>query len=137
MPKTNTTRHSPIRVALMLIAAATAFGVSTNAAAQIVSPSLTVTPRDPIATLSDQLINRLHATQQDQREYLAIVLGKVKSGALDARLVVAIQRYAIKRNSSFPFPFFERAMQYEAAKRGVKLPTYHEVASTSRPMPGR
>ncbi len=96
--------------------------------AQIVAPTSTVTPADPLALLNDQLVNRLHATREDQRDYLALVVDKVRRGELDAKLVVAVQRYAIKRHSSFPFPFFERAIRYEAAKRGVALPAVDELA---------
>lgn len=99
-----------------------------NANAQIVAPQVTITPADPTGLLKDQLINRLHATREDQRDYLNLVVEKVRAGELDAKLIVAVQRYAIKRHSSFPFPFFERAIRFEAAKRGVALPTVDELA---------
>lgn len=105
-----------------------AFLVAGNASAQIVAPQVTVTPADPTGLLKDQLINRLHATREDQRDYLNLVVEKVRAGELDAKLIVAVQRYAIKRHSSFPFPFFERALRFEAAKRGVALPTVDELA---------
>lgn len=99
-----------------------------SANAQIVAPQITVTPTDPTGLLQDQLINRLHATREDQRDFLELVVEKVRRGELDAKLVVAVQRYAIKRHSSFPFPFFARAIRFEAAKRGVALPTVDELA---------
>jgi hypothetical protein len=49
------------------------------------------------------------------------------------KLVVAIERYAIRRNPQFPFPFFERAMRIEAAKRGVTLPESRQFATTKSP----
>lgn len=102
--------------------------IAQNASGQIVAPQSPIMPGDPTALLSDQLINRLHATRQDQRDFLALVISKVRTGELEAPLIVAVQRYAIKRHSSFPFPFFERAIRFEAAKRGVALPTVDELA---------
>jgi hypothetical protein len=101
---------------------------ASHASAQIVAPQASVTPGDPTGLLRDQLINRLHATREDQRDYLELVVRKVREGELEAKLVVAVQRYAIRRHDSFPFPFFERAMRYEAAKRRVALPTVDELA---------
>ncbi|QDT05356.1 hypothetical protein K227x_37560 [Rubripirellula lacrimiformis] len=114
-----------------------AITLSSIAEAQIVSPQTSYSTSDRFTRLSDQLVNRLRATRQEQRDYIALVVGKVKKGELDAELVVAIERYAIKRNSSFPMPFFERALRFEAAKRGVALPTVQQIASTATPKPSR
>lgn len=84
------------------------------------------------ATLQEQLTNRLRATRQEQRDYIKLVVEKVDDGKLERKLVVAIERYAIRRNPNYPFPYFERALRYEAGKRGVPLPTVRQVASTSR-----
>ena len=83
-----------------------------------------------VATLEEQLVNRLRATTADQRVYIKAVATKVDEKKLDKRLVLAVERYAIRRNRYFPFPFFQRAMRFEAAKRSVILPSVQEVAST-------
>ena len=99
--------------------------------AQITAPrTLSAQPRR-LATLEEQLTNRLRATTQEQRDYIKFVVNKVLvTKQLDAKLVVAIERYALRRNPHFPFPFFERALRYEANKRGVPMPTVQQFAST-------
>ncbi|MGB7324274.1 MAG: hypothetical protein WBD31_05345 [Rubripirellula sp.] len=108
-------------------------GAQTSAEAQIVTPSGAISSFNPTANLSDRLINQLRATRQDQRDYLALVIKKVENKELEARLVIAVQQYAMKRNAAFPFPYFERALQYEARKRGVILPSLQAFASTATP----
>ncbi len=110
-------------VAAISLSAAT--WVADSVQAQIVAPSVVVSPNDPMATLSDQLINQLRATRQDQRDYIAIVIEKVNAKKLDTRLIIAVKRYAMKRNPAFPFPYFERALQYESAetwRRSAQFP---------------
>ena len=85
---------------------------------------------DRYANLEEQLVNRLRAFDQEKRDYIKMVVKKVSDGKLDAKLVLAVARYAIRRNAEFPFPFFERALRYEAGKRGVKMPTVRQFAST-------
>ncbi len=85
---------------------------------------------DRSASLEEQLVNRLRAFDEEKRSYLKMVVKKVGDGKLDRRLVYAVQRYAIRRNSEFPFPFFERALRFEAGKRGVSLPTVRQFVST-------
>jgi hypothetical protein len=80
--------------------------------------------------LEEQLVNRLRAFDQEKRSYVAMVVKQVESGKLDLKLVLAVERYAIRRNSEFPFPFFERALRYQAGLRGVALPTVRQYAST-------
>ena len=90
------------------------------------------------ANLEEQLVNRLRATRDDQRAYIKYVVALTKNRKLETRLVVAVERYAMRRNSHYPFPFFERALMYEAKKRGMTLPTVQHFASTrpSAPTPG-
>ncbi|TWU51817.1 hypothetical protein [Rubripirellula reticaptiva] len=126
----NHTRRIGISAA---IAVFLTIGVQTSAQAQIVTPSGAISSFNPTANLSDRLINQLRATRQDQRDYLALVIKKVENKELEARLVIAVQQYAMKRNAAFPFPYFERALQYEARKRGVVLPSLQTVASTAIP----
>ena len=98
--------------------------------AQITQPRILSASPDRYANLTEQLTNRLRAFDQEKRSYIAFVVAKVREGKLEARLVLAAQRYAIRRNSEFPFPFFERALRVEAGKRGVALPTVRQFAST-------
>lgn len=107
--------------------------------AQITSPRVLSSSRSTSATLEEQLLNRLKATRDDQRAYLKHVVALTKAGKLDRKLVIAVERYALRRNAKYPFPFFERALKYEAAKRRVQLPTVKNFASTrpSAPTSGR
>ena len=97
---------------------------------QITSPRILSSGRSASATLDEQLINRLKATRDDQRAYIKHVVELTKKGKLERKLLVAVERYAIRRNPQYPFPFFERALKYEAAKRRVQLPTVKNFAST-------
>lgn len=101
-----------------------------TAQGQITAPRKLSASTDRYATLTEQLTNRLRAFDQEKRNYVMMVVKQVQEGKLDAKLVLAIQRFAIKRNPEFPFPFFERALRYEAGKRGVNLPTVRQYAST-------
>ncbi len=104
--------------------------------AQITGPRTVSARADRLATLEEQLVNRLKATKNDQRGYLKFVVKQVQDGKLDARLVVAIERYAIRRSSHFPFPFFERALKFEANRRGIAVPNVQQFASTKNLTPG-
>jgi len=44
--------------------------------------------------------------------------------------LIAIQRYAMRRNPQFPFPYFERAMRFEAEKVGIDLPPVQLLAGS-------
>ncbi len=98
--------------------------------AQITAPRSMSASTNRLATLEEQLTNRLRATRQDQIDYVKFVVEKVRVGKLDTKLVVAIERYALRRNPHYPFPYFERALRFEAGKRGVPLPTVKQFAST-------
>ena len=98
--------------------------------AQITSPRILSAGPNVSANLEEQLVNRLRATREDQRAYIKYVVALTKNKKLETRLVVAVERYAIRRNSHYPFPFFERALKYEARKRGMSLPTVQNFAST-------
>ncbi|WP_148080452.1 hypothetical protein [Roseimaritima ulvae] len=102
---------------------------SRRAEAQITAPRQ-FTQQHPVASLEDQLINQLRATEEQQRAYIRRVTAFVRTGHLESRLVVAIYRYSVRRYPSYPFPYFERAMRYEAKKRGVQLPPVQLIART-------
>lgn len=110
------------------------FGVlawpSGSASAQITAPRGFSDGPGSVASLEEQLINRLRATTDQQKGFLRRVSVVVEEGKLEQRLVVAVYRYSLKRNPIYPFPFFERAMRFEARKRGVNLPPVQLIAVT-------
>lgn len=123
----------------MLLLACTVMGCALSASSaygQITAPRTLSASVDPFATLEEQLINRLRATSLEQRSYLRFVVRQVQEGRLEAKLVVAIERYALRRKPSFPFPFFERALRFEAGRLGVTLPSVRQFATTRQPFPG-
>lgn len=101
------------------------------ATAQITGPRVLSASPDQRATLEELLVNRLHATADDQQQYLHYVVGQVNQGHLEARLVIAVLQYAVRRNPQLPFLFFERAMKVESTKRGVSLPTVRQFATVA------
>ncbi|MEM1070685.1 MAG: hypothetical protein AAGG48_27595 [Planctomycetota bacterium] len=106
-----------------------------SAQAQITEPrTLSATPIRK-ATLEEQLTNRLRATRDDQKAYIRFVVKRVEEGDLEKRLVLAVEKYSIRRNRYFPFPFFERAIRFEAAKRSVLLPSVQTFATTRSTTP--
>ncbi len=108
-----------------------------SAQAQITNSRTLSASTDRFANLQEQLINRLRATTQDKKDFLIKVVQLVKTGKLNADLVVALERYALRRHPAFPFPYFERALRFESAKRGVTVPTIQQVRSTRVPFPPR
>lgn len=119
----------PCFTRLILLTLAILFG-ATAAPAQITVPRILTAEGDRYANLQEQLTNRLRATREDQQAYIRFVVDKVRKEELQQSLVVAIERYAMRRHREYPFPFFERALRYEAAKRGVALPPVQHFAST-------
>ena len=70
----------------------------------------------------EQLINGLRATRPEQQQFLQTVNNLVNQRTLDLRLVNAIYLWARRRQPLYPFPYFERGLRIEAAKRRVALP---------------
>lgn len=113
-----------------VIAAALLAGHCPSAEAQItVRQPLSSVP-DRVATLEEQLINRLRATTEQQQAFIRFVVDQVRKEKLERRLVLAVQRWALKRNRILPFNFFERALRFEAARRGVMLPAVRQFVTT-------
>jgi hypothetical protein len=81
------------------------------------------------ASLSEYLVNRLRATTDDQRDYIQQIVKLVEDGKLEKRLVLALERYARRRSPYFPLPIYERALRYEAGKRGVAVPRLQEIVA--------
>ncbi len=102
-----------------------------DSAAQITEPRITTATDNRTATLEEQLINRLRATTDDRKAYIRLIVDHVNAGRIESRLVIAIQRYSIRKNPGFPFPYFERAMRFEAGKRGIDLPPVELLAGSA------
>jgi hypothetical protein len=124
-------KRSPTYFLLRYVLFAGCLLIASETTAQITTPRILSADIDSTARLEEQLINRLHATTDDQAEYLRHIVKLVEEGKLEARLVVAIERYALRRNPNYAFPYFERALRYEAAKRGVALATLRHFQSTA------
>lgn len=107
-------------------------GVATNARSygQVTQRRIVSATPTPTATLQEQLINRMRAVREDQKAFIRFIDRLVKDGRLDPRLVVAIERYALKRNRALPFPYFERAIRFEARRRGIAVPSVRQFATT-------
>ena len=118
---------------VLLVAAALWLMGNGLAEAQII-PSTSENLGSRTSTLQDTLVNNLHATLPEQRQFLQVVRTKVDEGKLELRLVLAVMRYSQRRHNQFPFPYFERAMRYQAAKEGVSLPASFTFLSSRGPL---
>lgn len=114
--------------ALVLFASVTAAARSAEAQITIAPPASSGVYKT--VPLEDQLINRLRATTGEQQAFIRFIATKVREGRLEPRLVLAVERYAIKRNRQLPFNFFERAIRFEASRRGVGLPAVQTFVTT-------
>ena len=94
-----------MRMTLKLAGFVLALMVTPVVVGQITSPRVLSSSRSTSATLEEQLLNRLKATRDDQRAYVKHVVALTKTGKLDRKLVVAVERYALRRNAVYPFPF--------------------------------
>mgnify|MGYP001350173221 CR=1 FL=1 len=98
---------------------------------QITAPRVTSANGPQVATLEEQLINRLRATTEEQQAYIRLIVTKTEQGQFDQGRILAIERYSIKKNPRFPFPYFERVMQFESQRTGVYLPPVRLLAGTA------
>ena len=57
------------------------------------------------------------------------VVKLVDEKKLERRLVLALERYARRKNPNFALPVFERALRVEAGKRGVPVPMIIEIVA--------
>ena len=99
---------------LLLALAPAAYG-------QITAPRVTSADGPQVATLEEQLINRLRATTEERQSYIRLILAKTEQGLFDQGRILAIERYAIKKNPRFPFPYFELHHAFEVGKRKPRV----------------
>lgn len=99
-----------------------------TATAQITERRITSAVGPKVATLQEVLTNRLRATTDERQEYIRLVVAKVDQGVFDRGRILAIERYAIRKNPRMPFPYFERVMRLEAERNGVYLPPVRLLA---------
>ena len=107
-----------------------AIAATTTCHAQLTTRRITSATDDKVATLEELLINQLRATTEDRKAYIRMVIQLVDAGTFEKRHLIAIQRYALRRNPDFPFPYFERAMRFEAEKLGITLPPVQLLAGS-------
>ncbi|TWU02302.1 hypothetical protein [Stieleria varia] len=105
-----------------------------SAHAQLIPPPVQSTQSQQDANLEEFLTKRLRAVNDDQRTYVRTVIALINDKKLDLKLVLSIERYAQRKSSLFPLPFFERALKVEAGKRGVSVPTIREMVATRSPL---
>jgi hypothetical protein len=86
-----------------------------------------------VASLQDILVNKLRATREDQQVFIAAVVQEANQGNVEKGFVLAVMRYAIDKNPRYPFPYFERAVRFEATKRRITLPAVEIILSTRDP----
>lgn len=74
-----------------------------------------------VAPLKDQLEKGLRATTPGQRQFVNVVVTAVNNRVLPRAMVNLVYRWALKRNSKIPFPYFEFALRALAKRRGINL----------------
>lgn len=119
------------RLYFMLVALACSSAMATTCQAQLTDPGVSPASGTRVSTLEEQLINRLRATTEDRKAYIRLIGVLIADGRLEQRMVVGIERYALRKNPQFPFPYFERAMRFEAEKRGIELPPVQLLAGSA------
>ena len=74
-----------------------------------------------IASLEDQLTKGLRAVTPEQQQFVHLVVTLVEQGRLPRALVNLVYKWALERNPSVPFPYFEYALKVLAKRRGVQM----------------
>ena len=105
--------------------------IASNCQAQLTDPRIESATESRTATLEEILINQLRATTDDRKVFLRLIVQLVDSGQFEQVQVIAISRWAIRKNPRFPFPYFERAMRFEAEKRDIELPPVQLLAGSA------
>ena len=74
-----------------------------------------------VASLQEELENGLRAWRPQEFAFIAVVVGMVEGGQLPLSLVKGTFKWAIRKHSNYPFPYFERALRLRAARRGIEI----------------
>jgi hypothetical protein len=74
-----------------------------------------------VATLRETLANGLKCRRDAEFEFIDVVVARVEEGKFSRDMVVTIFDWARRKNSQFPFPYFERAMRIIAQRQRVDL----------------
>ncbi len=82
--------------------------------------SAEIRTRNTVA-LEDQLTNGLRVTTPAQRSFVQLVVLRVNQGRLPRAMVNLVYNWALKRNPSVPFPYFQIALRILSRKRGIDL----------------
>ena len=123
----------PISINAVLVVAMVGLAVLASAStsqAQLTTRRVMSATDDKVASLDEQLINQLRATTEDRKAFIRMVVLLVDQERFEKGHLLAIQRYAMRRNPDFPFPYFERAMRFEAEKVGITLPPVQLLAGS-------
>lgn len=104
----------------------TSLAISATTQAQIAPRRDPTQPRDRFTMLEDRLINRLRAVKFEQQAYIRRLVNLVRNRRLQERMVTAIEKKSLEKRPVFPFPYFEQAIKFEGAKRGVVVLTVAE-----------
>ncbi len=75
-----------------------------------------------IATLEDQLNKGLRAATPEQKQFVQTVVMYVDQGKIPRAMVNLVYKWALERNESIPFPYFEYALRVLSKRRGVVIP---------------
>ena len=75
-----------------------------------------------VVALGDQLKYGLRVVSPDQELYVQKVVALVDQGKLPKALVNLVYRWALERNPSVPFPYFQYALRVLAKRQGVIIP---------------
>lgn len=77
-----------------------------------------------LTKLEDQLRYGLRCSRSGQVQYVSAVAAAVDEGRLPRGMVNLVYRWAIEKNPSVPFPYFQYALEALAARRGIQI---HQV----------
>lgn len=80
-----------------------------------------LTPQN-LALLEEQLLKGLRASTPEQKQFVQLVVAYVEQGKLPRAMVNLIYKWALERNDTVPFPYFEYALRVLSKRRGIDIP---------------
>ena len=75
-----------------------------------------------IKFLEEQLRTSLRVFTEGQRQYIHQVVALVMQGRLPRPMVNLVARWAVERNPSVPFPYFQYALRVLGKRRHIPVP---------------